>query len=896
KGDLARAWHLEFASQTPATIRLVHRASVQLLSNTILLVTAAIGCWLVGRRLAIIVSMLGVFAALAILLPAVWAPLATGGVLGTIFCLLWRWIRIVAAKSAAKSASGRANEDDRRSWSGKNSDSTVSMAWPTGLLVLAALWLLPVCGEARDGAPSSKTAARGETPSAVSNEPSALAGAARSLAPEVGDDDRGKGEGELAVLVPIDAQRRPAGDKLYVPEPLYLELHRRAAAAQRPPEWIIVGANYKGELVRERSSGRYSLGSLQAEYDLRVFDAGARVQLPLDAAAVRSGGLLVDGQPVEAESREGMRWDSGKTVSGRPSGISIIVAEPGRHRLQVSLWPTICESGASGGFELPAPKAPSARLEMRLPSDAPMLDIPGAIGGFRTATPTGGRDSFFGQSSPVHVVTADLGQTDRLAVRWTKSASSVSRGQATVRADQMLWLRVHPGSVAIAAKFKLHAAGGDVDRVQLAVDPRLRLLPLSGQQRPTVKVDEETSQRRLISFCWPHPIAGETTLEATFLMSGASGVGNASLPLIDLIDAQLSKRWMAVSVDAALDHRERHCEDLAKVRVGDFLTAWEGTESVRPLAAYSIPAGPIRWTLSTRPHEAHCTVDQAVNFGFDTENVDVVFDGRISVAAGYVFEHRLTAPRELKVERVSVLEGDIERALRWAQDDDGITVFLSGPASGVQKLTIRGRMPLRCGNADKWTIPAMRLQKCEVLSAAMRFFEHPGMLVNVESAKGDSAWRMPDKAAAESALGRPVATVGWDGVGPAPMAVTVKPQRSRAATTMAAAGKRNSGDAAIVSGANQPSLSGRPSDRDPFFPRVVAAAATLLCILAAVIVDRRGWLTAIRRRPYAAGVALGLVWWLWLSPSALGLMIAMACIVGAMVGGLRARLRPGLRA
>ncbi|MCE5269479.1 MAG: hypothetical protein LLG00_16505, partial [Planctomycetaceae bacterium] len=47
KGDLARAWHLEFASQTPATIRLVHRASVQLLSNTILLVTAAIGCWLV---------------------------------------------------------------------------------------------------------------------------------------------------------------------------------------------------------------------------------------------------------------------------------------------------------------------------------------------------------------------------------------------------------------------------------------------------------------------------------------------------------------------------------------------------------------------------------------------------------------------------------------------------------------------------------------------------------------------------------------------------------------------------------------------------------------------------------------------------------------------------------
>jgi len=43
---------------------------------------------------------------------------------------------------------------------------------------------------------------------------------------------------------------------------------------------------------------------------------------------------------------------------------------------------------------------------------------------------------------------------------------------------------------------------------------------------------------------------------------------------------------------------------------------------------------------------------------------------------GYVFQYVLTAPKGLKLGRVSVLEGDLERAHRWSQGDDGtFTVF-----------------------------------------------------------------------------------------------------------------------------------------------------------------------------------------------------------------------------
>jgi hypothetical protein len=72
-------------------------------------------------------------------------------------------------------------------------------------------------------------------------------------------------------------------------------------------------------------------------------------------------------------------------------------------------------------------------------------------------------------------------------------------------------------------------------------------------------------------------------------------------------------------------------------------------------------------------------------------------------------------------------------------------------------------------------------------------------------------------------------------------------------------------------------------------PRAVLAA-TCLCLTALLIFMTRAaalreWLA---RWPYVVGVAIGCVWWLWLTPSLLGLCIAMVCVIGA--------LRPGWQA
>ena len=217
-------------------------------------------------------------------------------------------------------------------------------------------------------------------------------------------------------------------------------------------------------------------------------------------------------------------------------------------------------SGGSNGFDMAIPRVAGARLELTVPADAPPIEVPSACGGVSS------------EKEPQRVA-AELGPADRLTVRW-QDAAAAGGTRLAVDADQLTWLKIQPGSVLIAAKFKLRVAEGQLRQVQLAVDPRLRLLPLLGDDPPTVQVGTESGQTRLITIRWPRPISDQIVLDATFLFNGASAVGNIRLPQIELLDVQTTRRWMAVSVDPALDSEEQQGERLESVAVADFLKAW----------------------------------------------------------------------------------------------------------------------------------------------------------------------------------------------------------------------------------------------------------------------------------------------------------------------------------
>ena len=366
------------------------------------------------------------------------------------------------------------------------------------------------------------------------------------------------------------------------------------------------------------------------------------------------------------------------------------------------------------------PRLATARLELALPGDSPAVEAASALGAVRR------------EKQPPRLV-AELGPADRLTVRWP-DASGATGAAPTIDAEELFWLKILPGSVIIDARLKLKAAAGQIRRLQLATDPSLQLLPLPGPE-PAVQVRAPAGQAQIIEFHWARPMAEGATVDARFLLVGASSVGNLRLPQLDVLDVRPTKRWLAVSVDPALEHEADPPSPSDAVAVPDFLASWgmsrffstrrprapKGTAPFRrdpakrcmpswdspaivasprlsPLFARRLAVGPNQWSVATRPRRPEVAVDQTLSMDFDGSDAEVRFDARLTASSGYVFQHRIETPAELKIDRVSVSAGDSGRSARWSRDSSGaITVFLMDAVAGSHELSIRGRLPATLG-------------------------------------------------------------------------------------------------------------------------------------------------------------------------------------------------------
>jgi hypothetical protein len=730
----------EFSPESAPALRYVRRASMLLFAAVVFLSTAAVGCWTARKRIrpeAALTGLLGLLAAAAVLLPGPYVPIPLGGAFGIVFCLALRWIhpRQTPVEQAIQLGNQAANA---------NPGSTVAITMPLGLLLFAVVPTLLLCGTARaiDWPPRTSDwlanpRDKAESRPAPSRTTPPKASGKTAAAPSAASPP-------YRVFVPVDAQRKRVGDKVFVPEAFYQELYRHAAApAEKPPAWLILAATYRAELTKDPASGRLAIDAIRAQYNLRVFDRAARIRIPLrtQGGNLLPGSVSLDGRVIEPES------------DASTGALAFEAAEAGDCRLEFSLRPPTRSAEGVAGFDVPIPRVAASRLDLTLPADAPTVEVPSALGG-----------AFFAKD-PRRLL-AELGPTDRLTLRWREPATTTGT-RPVVDADQLTWLKIQPGSVLIAARFKLRVTGGQLRQLQLAVDPRLRLLPLSGDNAPSVQIDAESGQTRLITIRWPRPISDRAVFDAAFLLSSVSPIGNIRPPQIELLDVQPSRRWMAVSVDPALDSDQRHAGRLEAVAVADFLDAWGAADS-KPKAAYRLPAGQPEWTLSTRPHEPLIAADPTLALSFDEDRIDVLFDAQLSVTSGYVFQHRLAAPRRLKIEQVSVMQDDVDRVQRWSQDKNGITVFLNGPVSGSERLSIRGRLPVRL--EEKTALPTMQVENCQNHPATIEIYRRPTVSLSIEG----GAAAEPANANKRSDLGRLVKTIAWNAGQPPSLSLTVR--------------------------------------------------------------------------------------------------------------------------
>lgn len=669
-----RGWShytLECSETVRPQIRIVHTAAMRSAAWAVFLAVVAMGLWKPIGKAWSLVALVGCAAALALIVPAGYAPLASAALVAGLFCLAARMTHVQPAKSPT-GEHARASHKSRT-----GAIQQVATMLLAGAVVNAAAAL--------DAAPPGRV----EPPTAPKN--------ARA--------------GMYRVFVPVDADQKPVGDKLYVPDELYEDLLRKAAEISgRPKDWIITRGTYQGTLARDPATSRLELVELKARFDLRVFQANVPVRVPL-ARESWSGaitGARLDGRTIPVE------WNA----AGDGLILGPLPAE--QYRLELELRPSALSDAPRAGIDLPIPKLPQTTLELTVPPDGPAIEAPGARGQV-LFDQEGGR------------LVAQLGASGRLSLRWP-TGGGMEGAAANLEVEELIWVKVRPGTTVLDVRFKYRVLAGRVRQLQLLTDPRLSLLSSPDSQSQVTAVHTIPGDPQRIELELARDVSDEVVVDLSFLVTGTSGVGHLRLPRLESADARATRRWLGVSVDSALQPRIQFGEDSRSLDIGEFMAAW-GSSQVKPYAAYSIPRGEPVWVLSTQPSKPQTYVEQTLAVSLGRNSARLQLDAEISIEGGVLVQLELQGPPGIVIDQVSMLEDDVQRVARWSVDPSGrISVFLTAPIDGRQQLSLRGRwVPATPG---EFQAPRLRVLSADVKKDHLHIYRQPAVLAILEKSAG----------------------------------------------------------------------------------------------------------------------------------------------------------------
>lgn len=562
------------------------------------------------------------------------------------------------------------------------------------------------------------------------------------------------------VLIPVDDERRPTGDRYHVPEEFRDRLRERAMEVRGQPRgWLLQKALYSGSLVQDAGQGRLRPAALTAAFTLRVFAPATPLAIAFGPgeAAVQTELATLDGNPIEVQ------WDA-ETRMLRTEPL-----EAGEHVLEVPLLPEAQSLGLRDGFLVSCPRACQARLELALPAAAEDVLVPEARGAQ-------------GRAADGHQLWAELGPVDAFSVRWLSQVPAPA--EAAVTLEQLVWLKLQPGSVAAEVRFRFDLQNRQLDRLRLLVDQRVRMLPLDvpEDQAPTIRtLPREPRLPRdveLVELQFPQPLTGKQELAVPFLVVGTTGVGSVRLPRIEALDAVTGRVWVGVLVDAALEYTPPDAELAPPVKVSDFAAVWGDDAPQLDFAVELLPGRPLA-SVVVRRRNPTTTAEQQLAFVFGNGGTGVEYVAQLETTGGVVFQHQLDVPAEFQVEQVVLRLTDREAVVRWARTPSGgIAVFFKEPAGGHQELLVQGWMPAAGG--VNLPAAAFRLRGVETLRTTVHLRREGSALVSAVDPGGVTEIVPPAEGGAFR--GWPVKSFVIDG-GMPELAVEVQPNQARVRAT-----------------------------------------------------------------------------------------------------------------
>jgi hypothetical protein len=498
------------------------------------------------------------------------------------------------------------------------------------------------------------------------------------------------------VVIPVDSQQQPTGEYLFVEGGLYERLHQFSDAISSVlPNVLLEKALYELSAAPTARADTTAIDELRATLDFHTFRADEMVQLPLrrNQALLLEGRARLDGLPTT------LSWNS----DGRE--ISLVVGQPGKHRLELALASMLQQSNDAVRLEMDVPAAAIAQVALR------------------------------GNASGGTVISN--GARGKLLVRWP-TADARQPNATSLEADQLLWWKVRPGSVSLEGRFRLRPVGGPVRELVLEADPRLRLLPgRTGGPIAAVKVEEGAIQ--LIKAELVEPIATPTELRFAWLWPDASGAGTFMLPNVRLRADRLARDWIAVTAEPGLElsriDESKSGPAAAEITPADVYQIWpELNLGDRPMIVASPDAED--QAVVVRPVAAAPHAEQRTDWSVTSALARATFTAQLTGMPPSRYEHRLDLPANLKVSRVTITQAGRAIPVRWKQESQGLLIasLLESPGT-EQTMTVIADCPLPRGPAST-PLPALGLESVTDDGCTLRFYRQSNVQLKIEATSG----------------------------------------------------------------------------------------------------------------------------------------------------------------
>ncbi len=306
------------ANGAPEPVVVLHPPATAAWSVAILLATFLLGRWLCRERGMVLIGLTAFAAIMALLLPAAFAPLATGAMWGFVCSQLAEWPRRLLTPELA-------------------SNGFRNRIGTAGILVIAAIVGL----------------ARATFAQPVLSQPPTRTVLSTAQIERV--------------LIPIDSTHHPTGTKYYLSERFLRELLGSATdRAQTDGQWLLLGASYSGELVESRDRAEVNAGTWALTFSIETLSRDTAILLPLvrDDANWQPTAML-DGVPVPLTWRESARV------------CAVEIDQPGRYSLTIYCVPKTMNVNYRNRFELAIPPLLSAAVRLHAPAQLSGITIDG---------------------------------------------------------------------------------------------------------------------------------------------------------------------------------------------------------------------------------------------------------------------------------------------------------------------------------------------------------------------------------------------------------------------------------------------------------------------------------------------------------------------------------------